>query len=307
MEKALAEQPKRVVREWEDREPSEASSDLDGAREEKDENPDEDEGRMTGAAYRKYRDDLKNQVLAEVIREVFPDMEAFDAKVEMAKREKPNKSYIVNALKFFNLYPLTLHEIILQGSDEQIEEKIVDIVRKKETKLLNQLDQKGRTPLSLAVKIKHLFAITLLLERGADPNLADEVTGRPPIMFSVKNDTQDITITLAKAGALVATNDLKGITPIMIAAIDGNRSHCKLLLRINDMFVDAQDEYGWTALHHAAHVNSPSVCEVLIDHGADRKVRDGNNRKAVHIARFKGHGDVVAVLEDARSKLTVDD
>jgi hypothetical protein len=79
-------------------------------------------------------------------------------------RDKHKKGFIVEALKFFSLWPLTLHETLLTGSMKMIEKKIKELIKDKfaSTALLNQYDKYGRTPLTIAVKINNIEGNDLL-------------------------------------------------------------------------------------------------------------------------------------------------
>lgn len=89
----------------------------------------------------------------------------------------------------------------------------------------------GRTPLSLAVKIKHFEMVDLLLEHKALPEIIDETTGRTPLMFSVLLKTIKITTLLIKNGASVNFPDFKFMTALMIAAANKDIAHVQLLCK----------------------------------------------------------------------------
>ncbi|CAB0042007.1 unnamed protein product [Trichogramma brassicae] len=112
---------------------------------------------------------------------------------------------------------------------------------------LNQLvkvdarDNKGRTPLHLALERENNDVVKYVLKRGADPNLTDE----------------------------------EGFTPLHVTCKKTSRNDLpELFLKINDELnqlvkVDARDNEGRTPLQWAVSNFTPDVIDVLLDHGAD--------------------------------------
>ena len=90
----------------------------------------------------------------------------------------------------------------------------------------------GRTPLSLAVKIKNLDMVDVLLEHNALPEIIDESSGRTPLMFSVLlKTTIKISTLLINFNANVNFPDYKMVTALMIAASNKDIAHVQLLCK----------------------------------------------------------------------------
>lgn len=121
-------------------------------------------------------------------------------------------------------------------------------------------------------------------------------------MFAITTSNVGAADMLVRGGADVKHVDYQGVTPLMLAASMGDWDCVHLLLR-SRAEVDAIDLNGWTPLHYAAFGGNPDCCELLIEEGANRKIKNNQNRRALHIAQSKGFGDVIAVLEDKKSKL----
>ena len=49
-------------------------------------------------------------------------------------------------------------------------------------------------------------------------------------------------------------------------------------------YINEKDEFGHTALHHAARNNNTEMVEFLISHGANISERDDESETALHIA-----------------------
>ena len=57
------------------------------------------------------------------------------------------------------------------------------------------------------------------------------------------------------------------MTPLQIAASQGNRKIASLLIKLGGADVEARSGKGWTALHYAAKKSSTGVARVLIEEG----------------------------------------
>ncbi|BHF74883.1 Ankyrin repeat domain-containing protein 39 [Sparganum proliferum] len=61
--------------------------------------------------------------------------------------------------------------------------------------------------------------------------------------------------------------------------------------------VNAQDNYGYVALHYAARNGHLEVCKTLLEHGADAYIATKSLKAtALHRAAYSGHLDVVKLL-----------
>ncbi|KAJ1435639.1 ankyrin repeat-containing domain protein [Ochromonadaceae sp. CCMP2298] len=246
------------------------------------------------------RNQLRDAVLKEVLAAVMPDIGAYDID-GMAARAAPEKSRIRNVLKFLGVLHLDLHEAVLSGSLRHVKSSIKNIAKKHDgdMALVNQYDEQGKTPLSLAAKIRNLDMVEVLLENDAMPDVVDEATGRTPLMFAVLGRSFQIAQLLLKYSAAVDMSDFKCVTPLMVA-VSNRDLKCTELLCKNLAEVDLQDENGWTALHYASMNNAPNCLLHLLKEGADRSIRDLQKRRPLDLARFREYGDCVALLESRK-------
>ena len=60
--------------------------------------------------------------------------------------------------------------------------------------------------------------------------------------------------------------------------------------------VNAENQEYRTPLHVAAYYGQPGVARVLLQHGANRTVRDREGHTALELATSRGHDAVVAAL-----------
>lgn len=261
-------------------------------------------GRMSLAdpnSYAGMRNELKAKIVKEVMKEVLPDIGAYN--IDGIVTATPvRKGRIINILKYFGLYPLTIHETIMAGQIKAIQKFMEEINTGKTPNpmLVNQYDEAGRTPLSLAVKIKREDIVVTLIEFKALPDICDEETGRSPLLYSVLQRTVGISMQLIAAGASVNLVDKDCVSPLMLAGENNDFHHARILCEqladvdaqvnrdeydvcfecaVMTCLVHVQDDNGWTPLHYAANGNSPKVMLILLEYGAHRNIRDMKGRK----------------------------
>jgi len=61
--------------------------------------------------------------------------------------------------------------------------------------------------------------------------------------------------------------------------------------------IDARDEYGYTALHLAVDRGNVATLELLLEHGADKTLKDTDGYTAADLATIAQRPDIVALLE----------
>lgn len=191
------------------------------------------------------RNKLRDDVLNDVMATIMPDIGAYDID-GMAAKNITESGQCVKILKFLGILNLDLHDAVLSGSAKHVKysiKKFTNVKNKKyyDPSLINQYDLQGRTPLSLAVKIKKFEIVEILLDHDALPDIIDETTGRTPLMFSIIQNTMKITNLLIGYKASVHMPDFHFITPLMLAASTKDLDHMKLLCK-NLVEVDAQDD-----------------------------------------------------------------
>ena len=251
--------------------------------------------------------DLKNNILKEVLSQVLPDDGEYDIDGMMASRAKSSKSLYIRFFKFIGIIDLDLHEAVLSGSLYHVQRAVKKILYGKDPNpmLLNQLDETGRTALSIAAKIKSDSIVEYLLENNALPDIPDENTGRTPLMYSVLSRSHDMTKILVMAGASVNFADFQSVTPLMLAATVNDVVMCKILCSNPRLLVDAVDINGWTALHYCACFGSTDAMRyILREEAANKKLRDMNKRKPIDVAKFKNHLDCVALLSVSKGQIS---
>nr|XP_057916143.1 transient receptor potential cation channel subfamily A member 1b [Doryrhamphus excisus] len=133
----------------------------------------------------------------------------------------------------------------------------------KDSRLLNEGDERGLTPLHLASRGGHTEVVELLLRKGA--------------LFH---------------------SDYKGWTCLHHAASEGFTQTMEIILSANMKLLDKTDEDGNTALHIAARMGHVAAVMVLVNRSAEFTLNK-NNTSFLHEALQNGRQDVVNSVIDS--------
>lgn len=120
---------------------------------------------------------------------------------------------------------------------------------------------------------------------------------RTPLMWAAFNGHTPVAEYLLDAGAEIDAKDGNGRTALMYASSGPFEETVKLLLA-DGAEVDVQGTLeGFTPLMTAAAEGQVEVVRQLLDHGADRSLKDTDGDTALTFAQQNGHTEVVALLE----------
>src|SRR5262245_43212497 len=155
----------------------------------------------------------------------------------------------------------------------------------------------GDTRLADAAMKRDVAAVRKLLDQKVDVN-APGADGTPALHWLVRVDDFDTARRLIRAGADASTPNRYGVTPMTLAAANGNAQMIALLLEAG---ADANvvDKQGETALMTATRVGNVDAVKTLLDHGAAIDARDpAFEQTALMIAVRDDHPEVVRLLVD---------
>jgi hypothetical protein len=146
--------------------------------------------------------------------------------------------------------------------------KIVESILKVAPDLINQLGQKGATPLYIAVQEGHLEVVKALLAKDAQVNLARTDNGMTPLYVAAERGYLEVLKALLAKDAQVnlATTD-DGMTPLYAAAARGHLEVVKALLAKDAQVNLATTDEGATPLFMAARNGHSEIVKELIQSG----------------------------------------
>jgi uncharacterized protein len=130
----------------------------------------------------------------------------------------------------------------------------------------------GMTALHWAAFQDDVDMAKMLLAGGANVKAVTRLEAITPLLMASKNGSAAMIGVLLDAGADPNVADGNGTTPLMMASASGSVDAVKLLLDRKAQ-VNAKDAaHGQTALMFAASLNRADAIRVLMDHGADPKI-----------------------------------
>lgn len=169
---------------------------------------------------------------------------------------------------------------------------------------VNARDPRGQLVLNIAIQQQHEPISRLLLDRGADFNLQDDVTLMTPLINSIIMGNKALTRRLLQRGADVNLPDGEGLSPLAWAAMRGYLEVVAQLLELG-ADVDHQDAEGWTPLHIACFKGYTELVEYLLVNGkAQLDLEDINGFTPFLFARIAENADIVKKLDDYIADLT---
>lgn len=162
---------------------------------------------------------------------------------------------------------------------------------------VNARDEYGQTALFAASVARRYALALMLLDRGADPNLARD-TGRTPLLAAIKRgfdtnfyerepESQKLVGALLERGADVNARDEDGVTPLEEAARIGDAQTIRALVARGANLATKNND-GETPLHVAARELRGLAVRALIDAGSPMTARQKLQYFGYRVARVEG-------------------
>jgi hypothetical protein len=156
-------------------------------------------------------------------------------------------------------------------------------------------EESGGTALIAASAAGEFDTVSLLLDRGADPN-ARTLNAFSALMFASAFGHFPVTTLLIASGAEVNVQNNLGNAPLQLAAHNSGDTDTVVLLLNKGANIDARSNDGWTALIDAIDMNHVAAAKVLIERGANVNLAAQTGWTALMASAVKGHADLAAML-----------
>ena len=171
---------------------------------------------------------------------------------------------------------------------------------------LDARDANGQTAVMAATVARQTEAVRVLLEAGADVDIRDERLDNP-FLYAGAEGLLDILRLANEAGADPALTNRFGGIALIPASERGHVEVVRYLLAESDVDVDHVNRLGWTALLEAIILSDggpahQEIVGLLLEHGADPALPDGEGVTPLTHARSRGYDRIVALLEAAEAE-----
>ena len=167
---------------------------------------------------------------------------------------------------------------------------------------LEARDERGRTPLVLAVTKDRLAVARLLVHLGADPDAVDDQHDTPWLVTGVTGSVDMVEVLLPARPDLTIRNRFGG-TSLIPASERGHVAYVRRVVR-TDIDINHVNDLGWTALLEAVILGDGSkryqqIVTILLDAGADVSIADRQGVTALQHAERRGQREVARILRNA--------
>ncbi|XP_066877641.1 rabankyrin-5 isoform X5 [Kogia breviceps] len=162
---------------------------------------------------------------------------------------------------------------------------------------LNVRDRQGLTPFACAMTYKNNKAAEAILKRESGAAEQVDNKGRNFLHVAVQNSDIESVLFLISVQANVNSRvqDASKLTPLHLAVQAGSEIIVRNLL-LAGAKVNELTKHRQTALHLAAQQDLPTICSVLLENGVDFAAVDENGNNALHLAVMHGRLNNIRVL-----------
>ncbi|GEK32892.1 ankyrin repeat domain-containing protein [Kurthia sibirica] len=167
---------------------------------------------------------------------------------------------------------------------------------------IDETNKKGETPLLIAVHGNHPIMSKLLIDAGADINKQDTISDSPYLFAGAEGRAEILQYMIENAKPNQKIVNRYGGNTLIPAAEKGHLNNVKILLADGSVDINHQNNFGYTALIEAVALNDGSkvyqqIVQELVDHHADKALRDQSGKTALDYAQEKGFTKIIAILE----------
>jgi len=169
---------------------------------------------------------------------------------------------------------------------------------------INTKDKNGRAAIFIAVQKGFPEILTLLIEKGADPN-AGYFKNKSMTLFAyaVHNGKFQEALILLKNGAKSDFDyRFEGGQTALMLAIRNEKFELAELLVPKQRNINITDDYGKTALMLAVEKKNYNLVKKMLEAGSDPTMRDVGGKTAVDTAKAAGDSNILKALEKAEAE-----
>lgn len=168
---------------------------------------------------------------------------------------------------------------------------------------INTTDERGRTAVMAATYKNKVETVKALIQKGADINIRDENLNNV-LLYAGAEGLLDIVKLAIDSGADPMLTNRFGGTALIPASERGHVEVVQELLSRSAIDVNHINNLHWTALLEAVILGNggakhQKIVQLLVNHGADVNIADGNGVTPLMHARQQGFQEIVDILIEA--------
>jgi ankyrin repeat protein len=137
--------------------------------------------------------------------------------------------------------------------------------------------------------------LSVLLKENVDINVSD-VRGFSPLMLAASRGDVEMLSSLIRYGAKTNHQSLRGWNVLSLAISGGSLETIKKILQVDSKLLLQVDKEGWNALHWAAFHGDLEIINLLLPFFNDVDFKDHQQRTPLQIAAIEGHQRIVKTL-----------
>uniref|UniRef100_A0A3Q3NC95 Ankyrin repeat and SOCS box containing 2a, tandem duplicate 1 n=1 Tax=Labrus bergylta TaxID=56723 RepID=A0A3Q3NC95_9LABR len=184
---------------------------------------------------------------------------------------------------------LAIHQAAWYG-----QETCLKVLLSAQPGMINKRTESGETALLVAVSKGRLNCVNMLLEYGADVDIANHEP-ETPLYKACERSSAAIVAALLNYGAAVNTRCILGWTALQEAVCRNNLEICDMLMKAGAKH-NVKNTYGISPLFTAAQSGQLAALRFLLKHGADINSQAPDGATALYEAAKNGHEKVVELL-----------
>ncbi|KAM6954028.1 ankyrin repeat and SOCS box protein 2-like [Aplochiton taeniatus] len=184
---------------------------------------------------------------------------------------------------------LALHEAANYSQEECLK-----VLLSAQPGMINSRTGTGQSALMIAVMRNSASCVSLLLDKGADPDSANK-DRETPLYKACEKENAGMVAMLLNHGATVNKHGIQGWTALHEAASRNHVEICEMLVKAGAK-IGAANIYGITPLFTAAQIGRVEALRFLLKHGADVNTQASDGATALYEAAKNGHEEIVELL-----------
>ena len=155
-------------------------------------------------------------------------------------------------------------EVFLEAIETQDNNKVIELATSKGRAVINSRGYSGVTPLTVAVRKRLGTYVNFLLQKGADPNLAEK-NGDTPLMIAARSGYLEGINSMLTANALVDATNRQGETALILAVQNRQLAATKRLIEAGASTSRTDNASGLSARDYALRDRRSGELLRLID------------------------------------------